>query len=182
MLVLGLWGIPEAAAQRGLPAAVRARAVGQGVRQLVVSMSAWNYPAFLLSFNRHLAVPWDRLAAVPAGTAVDADLWVEPQDPEIASLGSTFEDYRRQGSDVRVSLILARERATGNASPSRMAQLVRADWPYRGTWQRGLSRAAIGPGTLFAVEANSGAGYLVLVSRMTERSISLRYFEYEFGD
>jgi len=152
------------------------------VRQLTVNMLGWNYPAFLLSFNRHLAVPWDRLAAVPAGTAVDADLWVEPQDPEIDGLGSAFEGYRRQGSDVQVSLILPAERSgPGTASASRTAQLTRMDWPDGGPWRRGLSRSAIGPGTLFAVETNNGSMYLVVITRIAANAITLRYLEYEPG-
>ena len=162
LLVLAALSAPAVQAQRGLPPAVHARVLGQGIRQLVVSTAGWNYPAFLVSFNRHLAVPWDRVASVPPGTEVDADLWIEPRDPEVDALRRSFEGYRRRGEDVRVALVLPAERAGyGAASARRIAQLTQVEYPDGGPWQHFLDTPTIGPGTVFAVQTNAGALSLI---------------------
>lgn len=101
----------------------------------------------------------------PDGLLVEADLWIEPGDPEITGLTARFDGdkYTHAGPDTQVALL-----------PGRRLGEVR-DVPGDVVWKTKLSRPEITAGAVFLVRASSGAIYEVRLERVTADVIALTF-------
>jgi hypothetical protein len=106
------------------------------------------YPAAFVSLERSEVVP------VPdtfEGVTIDADIWVEPGDPEVLGLSSHFEEATHPGSDTRVAL-------AGELSFEEIKSV-----PEEIDWTESLEESEILTGTVFFVRSSNNHIYKVLI-------------------
>ncbi len=117
------------------------------------------YPAAFVSFDTGKMESADPLTQ---GRVVVADLWIEPNDPEIAGLKAKFEGMVHPGKDTYVS-----------ASTLTYDEITKS--PPNIIWDRKLHKAAIVKGGVFLVSSSTGQIFKVRFDEVTKASIKLTF-------
>ena len=106
-----------------------------------------DYPAMFVSFERGVAEP---IPKIIDGYETDADLWIEPSDPELSGLGSGFETGAvHLGRDTMIAL-------AGSNFEGLDPESV-------GEWAFQIDSDKLVPGTVFVVRSSSSRLYKVRI-------------------
>ena len=116
------------------------------------------YPAALVSLDKATAVGFKR-----GIRSIDADLWIEPNDPEIQGLSARFEGARHEGDDVKLAIPAGQPYESIRHVPGRIS------------WESDLPKQQIAEGLVFLVRSSSGKCYKVRILRRDRRTIQLQY-------
>lgn len=116
------------------------------------------YPAAVVSLDqgRVLPAPGKPGRKAPP-TQVNADLWIEPNDPEIAALTSEIKEIAHVGQDVALAVLEGVDFDGLRAAPAQ------ADWTDR------VPKAEIRLGTVFLVRSSSGKLYKLRIEVFSEK-------------
>ncbi len=108
-----------------------------------------DYPAVLLNLRTGETIKISNNFTKEAGE-IDADLWIEPGDPEIACLEDGFEDKEHKGEDTKLKVI---GDSFGNISLNSVKNIQLTD--------NDISRDDIIEGVVFVVQASDKSLYKV---------------------
>ncbi|MEE9393642.1 MAG: hypothetical protein V3W41_14160 [Planctomycetota bacterium] len=124
----------------------------------ITSADFGGYPAVFLSLRTGEVTPVPRSLE---GFVTHADLWIEPGDPEVCGLTSSFEGATHTGDDTVVAELENYDAPVGPSS----------------AWQKRLHRATVKTGLCFAVRASDGRHYRVQIvhSDKQDSTLTLRY-------
>lgn len=129
-----------------------------------------SYPAFFVSLSENKIIPVIEAVNLETGklkkNRINADLWIEPGDPEIAALntnfGDDFEGILTEGTNTWLSII----HSSYNEIKSP---------PVGISWNRKLSTGDIRKGVVFIVKSTNSDIYKVRIDRVTESFIQITY-------
>jgi len=118
------------------------------------------YPAVFLDLKNNSLMIYSKDL-----TVINADLWIEPNDPEISGLTKEFEGMEHVGEDVLLRII------DKNLSDKDISSLD------LNTFQRKLDKSKIKAGLVFAVMASDHSLYKVKIISFTiaEQEIKLEH-------
>jgi hypothetical protein len=122
------------------------------------------YPAALISLDKQTVLPLPDIETLEQ-KKINADLWIEPRDPEIAAFTQPRKNYGPGEPLLAVSDQLVFE--TLSTVPAKL------------TWKRSLESKAIREGLVFLVRSRSGIFYKVKVNKQTKSEIEIVYMALE---
>ncbi len=142
------------------PAPVPAPAPKTGGTLVIDASVFGEYPAALVSLDTGTII---RLDDAMKAKRAPADLWIEPNDPEIAGLKAEFEGMVHPGEDTQIAV------------PTSLDYAATTTLPAGATWGRKMPKESIVKGAVFLVKTSAGQFYKVRIDEATKASIKLTF-------
>lgn len=150
-----------------VPTMLAAKDAQQKTHRLIIKKTELKgYPAAFASLDNH------RLQNVPATReelrklTIEADLWIEPDDPEVSGIPKKFEGATHKGDDTKVAAV----HSGSFDSIERLPQDVK--------WIDKLKSKDIKQGNIFFVKSSTGRIYKVRFEHIEKKaSITIVYQE-----
>jgi hypothetical protein len=124
------------------------------------------YPAVFVNLSSGSLIKFDNDDTL---NQIDADLWIEPSDPEIKGLQEFFERIKHHGENVKLKVI----------EESETAKEVKVSFPSK--FKEGIDRSKIKSGLEFIVHSSNNSFYIIKIISFNkeEKEMKLKYQKIE---